>query len=46
MTTSTESTTATRDRLVQAAIDATGLDDFGEPSWQEGLDLLRCRGER
>jgi len=30
---------ATRDGLVAAAIEATGLDDFGEPSWQEGLDL-------
>lgn len=30
----------TRDRLVEAAITATGLDDFGSDSWQEGLDLL------
>jgi hypothetical protein len=29
-----------RDRFVDAAIEATGLDDFGEPTWQEGLDLL------
>lgn len=28
-----------RDRLVEAAIAATGLDDFGEDSWQEGLDV-------
>jgi hypothetical protein len=30
----------TRDRLVEAAITATGLDDFGSDSWQEGLDVL------
>ncbi len=30
----------TRDRLVDAAVEATGLDDFGAPSWQEGLDLF------
>jgi hypothetical protein len=30
----------TRDRLVTAAVDATGLDDFGADGWQEGLDLL------
>lgn len=29
-----------RDRFVEAAVDATGLDDFGEPTWHEGLDLL------
>jgi hypothetical protein len=29
-----------RDRLVADAITATGLDDFGEPTWQEGLDRL------
>jgi hypothetical protein len=28
----------TRERLVATAMDATGLDDFGEDSWQEGLD--------
>ena len=28
----------TRERLATQAIDATGLDDFGEDSWQEGLD--------
>lgn len=28
-----------RDRLVEAAVEATDLDDFGAPSWQEGLDL-------
>lgn len=27
------------DELVQAAIDATGLDDFGEPTWREGMEL-------
>jgi hypothetical protein len=31
---------ATRDHLVEAAITATGLDDFGAPTWQEGLDRL------
>jgi len=35
-----EDPTTTRDRLVDAAVEATGLDDFGAPSWQEGLDLL------
>jgi hypothetical protein len=29
-----------RDELTSAAVEATGLDDFGEPSWQEGLDRL------
>ena len=29
-----------RDQLVDDAITATGLDDFGEPTWQEGLDRL------
>jgi hypothetical protein len=28
----------TRERFVAEAVAATGLDDFGEPSWQEGLD--------
>ena len=28
------------DRLVAAAIDATGLDDFGAPEWREGLEQL------
>lgn len=28
----------TRERFVADAIDATGLDEFGEPTWQEGLD--------
>jgi hypothetical protein len=28
----------TPDELVQAAIDATGLDDFGEPTWREGME--------
>ena len=40
MSTSFDGSAATRDRLVTAAIDATGFDDFGAPSWQEGLDLL------
>lgn len=30
----------TPDELVQAAIDATGLDDFGEPTWREGMELF------
>ena len=29
-----------RDRLVDEAIAATGENDLGEPTWQEGLDLL------
>ncbi len=29
-----------RDDLVAAATEATGLDDFGEPTWQEGLDRM------
>ena len=29
-----------QDRLVDEAVTRTGLDDFGEPSWQEGLALL------
>jgi hypothetical protein len=29
-----------RDRLVADAIAATGFDDLGEPTWQEGLDRL------
>jgi hypothetical protein len=32
--------TFTRERFVAEATEATGLDDFGEPSWQEGLDRL------
>ena len=40
MSTPFDGSAATRDRLVAAAIDATGFDDFGAPSWQEGLDLL------
>jgi len=28
----------TRDRFVTDVVEATGLDDFGEASWQEGLD--------
>jgi hypothetical protein len=39
MSISSEPVTATRDRLVAAAIEGTGLDDFGAPTWQEGLDL-------
>jgi len=30
----------TSERLVDEALDATGLDDFGESTWQEGLDRL------
>ena len=29
-----------RARLVTDAVAATGLDDFGEPTWEEGLDRL------
>ena len=29
-----------RERLVTEAIEATGLDDFGEASWQDALDRL------
>jgi hypothetical protein len=29
-----------RDRLVGEAIDTAGSDDFGEPTWTEGLDRL------
>ena len=29
-----------RDRLVAAAVERAGADDFGEPTWQEGLDVL------
>jgi len=29
-----------RSALVAAAVEAAGLDDFGEPTWQEGLDRL------
>ncbi len=30
----------TRDQLVAEAVEATGVDDFGAPGWEEGLDLL------
>jgi hypothetical protein len=40
MSTTFDGSTATRDRLVEAAMEATGLDDFGAPTWQEGLDLF------
>ena len=41
MTTSANAETVDqrRDRLVTAAIDAAGSDDFGADSWREGLDL-------
>jgi hypothetical protein len=29
-----------RDALIDGAVAATGLDDFGAPTWREGLDLL------
>jgi hypothetical protein len=29
-----------RDRLVQAAVERTGEDDLGDPTWQDGLDRL------
>src|SRR5207248_176775 len=28
------------DRLVAEAVERSGADDFGEPTWQEGLDIL------
>jgi len=37
--------TSTRDRLVDAAIAEAGSDDFGAPTWQEGLDLLLASAE-
>jgi hypothetical protein len=40
MATTLEPDGSTRTELVEAAIEATGLDDFGEPTWQEGLDIL------
>lgn len=36
---STTDGVGTADELVQAAIDATGLDDFGAPTWREGMEL-------
>lgn len=38
MTTTFDGSTTTRDRLVQTAMEATGLSDFGAPTWQEGLE--------
>lgn len=36
----TTSPVGTPDELIQAAVDATGgLDDFGEPTWREGMEL-------
>ncbi len=29
-----------RDQLIAQAIETTGEDDFGEGSWQEGLDVF------
>src|SRR5690349_2146306 len=42
MTTSptAETTVQHRDRLVAAAIDAAGADDFGGDTWVEGLDIF------
>ena len=28
------------DRLIEEACSQTGEDDFGEPGWREGLDIL------
>jgi hypothetical protein len=43
------STTLDADRLVSQACEATGLDDFGAPTWQEGcerlVDALREEGQ-
>ncbi|MFL6059855.1 MAG: sulfotransferase family protein [Marmoricola sp.] len=36
----TETTDQRRDRLVAAAIESAGSDDFGADSWRAGLDLL------
>lgn len=38
-------TLTTRDRLVEKAIAEAGHDDFGAPTWQEGLDLLLASAE-
>ncbi len=35
----TETTPQRRDRLIAAAIEAAGSDDFGAETWREGLDL-------
>ncbi|HET6151607.1 MAG TPA: sulfotransferase [Marmoricola sp.] len=35
----TETTAEHRDRLVAAAIEAAGADDFGADTWREGLDI-------
>jgi hypothetical protein len=35
----TTSGVGTPEELVQAAVEATGLDDFGEPTWREGMEL-------
>lgn len=35
----TETTPQRRDRLIAAAIEAAGSDDFGGDTWREGLDL-------
>lgn len=35
----TETTPQRRDRLIAAAIEAAGSDDFGADTWREGLDL-------
>ena len=36
----TTSPVGTPDELIQAAVDATGgLDDFGESTWREGMEL-------
>ena len=43
MTGAADGTTSGRfdtEELVEAAMAATGLDDLGEPTWREGLDLL------
>jgi hypothetical protein len=35
----TDQGVGTADQLIEAAIQATGLDDFGEPTWREGMEL-------
>jgi hypothetical protein len=33
-------TTFDREKLISSAMEATGLDDLGEPTWQDGLDRV------
>jgi hypothetical protein len=38
-------TIGTQDRLIEAAIAAAGYDDFGAPTWREGLERLIASAE-